>query len=316
MLVFGPVPSRRLGRSLGINNIPPKICTYACIYCQVGRTTQLTTVRQKFYAPTDILDAVERKLEQARAANAAIDYLTFVPDGEPTLDLGLAQTIDRLRSLGHNMAVITNASLLWQAEVRAALQAADWVSLKVDGVSQTTWRKVNRPHGSLAVEKILAGIEAFAQSYAGHLVTETMLVRGVNDDAPGLQEVGAFLAQLRPVYAYLSVPTRPPAEGWVRAPDEATLHQAYQVFKTHLDRVEYLIHYEGSEFSVTSQVEEDLLNIVAVHPMREDAVLKFLARAGAATSVLDGLIEQGVLKRVAFAGHWFYVRNFSRVVED
>ncbi|HSL41575.1 MAG TPA: radical SAM protein, partial [Desulforhopalus sp.] len=111
LMIFGPVPSRRLGRSLGINNIPPKICSYACLYCQVGRTTRMTIDRQEFFRPEEILAAVQAKLEETAQAGEPVDYLSFVPDGEPTLDINLERTIALLRPLKIPIAVITNTSL-------------------------------------------------------------------------------------------------------------------------------------------------------------------------------------------------------------
>jgi wyosine [tRNA(Phe)-imidazoG37] synthetase (radical SAM superfamily) len=181
MIAFGPVPSRRLGRSLGINNIPPKICTYACVYCQLGRTIKMRVERNAFYEPEEILQDVRDKVEKARGAGEAIDYLTFVPDGEPTLDLNLGRAIDLLKPLGIKIAVITNSSLMWHEDSREALMQADWVSLKVDAVREDIWRRVDRPHGTLQLASIQDGILGFAKTYTGHLVTETMLVEGIND---------------------------------------------------------------------------------------------------------------------------------------
>jgi wyosine [tRNA(Phe)-imidazoG37] synthetase (radical SAM superfamily) len=136
MIAFGPVPSRRLGRSLGINNIPPKICTYSCVYCQVGRTHKLQVERRPFYEPQEVLRDVRAKVEKAREAGEPIEYLTFVPDGEPTLDVHLGQEIELLRPLGLPIAVISNTSLIWRQDVREDLMGADWVSLKVDAVEE------------------------------------------------------------------------------------------------------------------------------------------------------------------------------------
>ena len=136
MFAFGPVPSRRLGRSLGINNIPPKTCSYSCVYCQLGRTSQLIANRQAFYKPKEIFKEVRRKVDEAISRNEKIDYLTFVPDGEPTLDINLGEEISLLRQIGIPIAVLTNASLLWREDVREDLLKADLVSLKVDSVNQ------------------------------------------------------------------------------------------------------------------------------------------------------------------------------------
>ena len=310
MLVFGPVPSRRLGRSLGINNIPPKTCSYACVYCQVGRTTQMEIVPREFYAPAQIQEAVVKKLEQTRAAGATVDYLTFVSDGEPTLDRNLKQEIGALHTLGHKVAVISNASLIWREDVRKALMEADWVSLKMDAVRESVWRKVNRPHGRLSLDAILEGARSFADDYEGELVTETLLVQGVNDVTDSLKATAEFISTLHPSRACISAPTRPPTETWVRAPGEDVLHRAYQIFSDHIDNVEYIISYEGDDFSVTGDVETDLLNITAVHPMREDAVFAFLQKAGAEETVLESLLENGFLIRVQHEGQWFYLRRF------
>ena len=141
---FGPVPSRRLGMSMGINNIPAKACTYACIYCQVGRTMLLTRNRCEFYEPEKIYQAVQKKVAKALESGIKTDYLTFVPDGEPTLDVNLGKTIDLLKPLGIPIAVITNSSLMWRTDVRRELAKADWVSLKMDAFEDGIWRRIIR----------------------------------------------------------------------------------------------------------------------------------------------------------------------------
>ncbi len=309
MIAFGPVPSRRLGRSLGINNIPPKNCSYSCIYCQVGRTLQMQVERRAFYEPEEIVAAVQEKVARTERAQEPIDYVAFVPDGEPTLDVHLGREIDLLKPLGIPIAVISNASLIWRKDVRRDLMAADWVSLKVDASDEQTWRQVSRPHGSLRLGSILDGALAFASVYRGTLVTETMLVAGVNEGEKQIGEVARFLARLQPSTAYLSIPTRPPAEVWARAPDEAALNRAYQILSQKVDRVETLTGYEGDAFAFTGDLEEDLLSITAVHPMREEAVSAFLARAGAGWSVVQRLVAERELVEVEHTGHTYYLRK-------
>jgi wyosine [tRNA(Phe)-imidazoG37] synthetase (radical SAM superfamily) len=309
MIAFGPVPSRRLGRSLGINNIPPKICTYSCIYCQLGRTIKMQVKRRAFYEPEEVLQDVHDKVEKARGTGEAIDYLTFVSDGEPTLDVNLGREIEMLRPLGIKIAVITNGSLIGREDVREDLLGADWVSLKMDSTRRGIWRKIDRPHGTLRLDSILDGALKFTQAFRGELVTETMLVEGVNDDDDHIREVAGFLARLRPAIAYLAIPTRPPAEEWVQPPDEEVINRAYQIFSEKVNHVEYLIGYEGNAFAFTGDVEEDLLSITSVHPMREDAVSEFLARAGADWSVVHRLIAQDQLVESKYDGLTFYMRR-------
>jgi len=309
MIAFGPIPSRRLGRSLGVNNIPPKVCTYSCVYCQLGRTIKMQVARRPFYEPEEVARAVQEKVELAREAGEPVDYLTFVPDGEPTLDSNLGREIALLKPLGIPIAVITNGSLVWREDVRDDLMEADWVSLKVDSVQQDAWRLVDRPHGRLKLTSILEGMSEFAWGYGGKLVTETMLVMDVNDSGAPVGEVADFLARLRPDVAYLSVPTRPPAEEWAQSPTEGRINQAYQILRGKVERVEYLIGYEGNAFASTGNVRDDLLSITAVHPMREDAVSAFLVRAGADWSIVHDLLACGQLVETEYGGRRFYMRK-------
>ena len=309
MIAFGPVPSRRLGRSLGINNIPPKVCTYSCVYCQVGRTDTMQVKRCPFYEPEDIVKSVRKQVEKAIKKGEPIDYLTFVSDGEPTLDVNLSYEIDLLKSLGIKIGIITNASLIFREDVRADLMKADWVSLKFDSISKTSWRKINRPHRELELGSILGGMLDFSEIFRGKLVTETMLVQGISIDADILKEMADFLVRLNPAKAYLAIPTRPPADNWVRPPVPEEINVAFQVFREKLDQVEYLIGYEGNAFASTGNIEEDLLSITSVHPMRESAVIELLKKADKEWSKVDKLIAQGKLVETDYEGQKYYMRK-------
>jgi wyosine [tRNA(Phe)-imidazoG37] synthetase (radical SAM superfamily) len=158
----------------------------------------------------------------------------------------------------------------------------------------------------------MEGAVDFAKQYRGELATETMLVTGVNDGEEDLQAVAEFLARLQPDRAYLSIPTRPPAEPWAQPPSEQVVNRAYQILKKEVEQVEYLIGYEGNAFAFTGDVEQDLLSITAVHPMRQDAVSEYLARAGAGWQVVGRLVAQGELIQADHAGHTFYLRKLRR----
>jgi len=308
MITFGPVPSRRLGRSLGINNIPPKSCSYSCLYCQVGPTQQKEIAPRPFYAPEAIKQAVIQQVESVSSSGEQIDYLTFVPDGEPTLDSKLGETIELLRPLGYKIAVISNASLVWKTDVQHVLHKADWVSLKVDATDDTTWRHINRPHKDLRLGRMLDGIKSFANDYQGTLATETMLAQGINDSVASVTSVADFLEQLVPATAYLAVPTRPTSETGIVPPAERVINQAYQILSDRLPRVELLIGYEGNAFAFTGNAEEDLLSITAVHPMREEAVKAYLLKAGVDWELVLRLIEEGKLQKSEYQGSQFYLR--------
>jgi wyosine [tRNA(Phe)-imidazoG37] synthetase (radical SAM superfamily) len=268
--------------------------------------------RRAFYEPETVLRDVQDKVEKVGEAGETIDYLTLVPDGEPTLDINLGREIELLRPLGIKIAVITNTSLIWREDIRKELMKADWVSLKMDSVREETWRKVNRPHGTLRLDSILDGALEFASEFKGELATETMLVQGVNDGDDQIRDVAGFLAHLEPAIAYLAIPTRPPAEEWVRPPVEGVINRAYQILSKKVGPVEYLIGYEGNAFAFTGDVEQDLLSITSVHPMREDAVSEFMTRAGTDWTAVRKLVEQGRLIETEYEGHKFYMRKLCQ----
>ena len=309
-IAYGPVPSRRLGRSLGINNIPPKRCSYSCIYCQLGRTADMQIERKAFYEPLELARSAREKIKQVREQGESIDYLAFVPDGEPTLDINLGKEIELLRALGIKIAVITNSSLVWHEDVRQDLKKAQWVSLKVDAVTADIWHAVNRPNKHLKPDCILNGMLRFAESFQGELTSETMLVSGVNDDTHEVNKIAGFLAKLNPARAYLAIPTRPPAER-IEPASEQTLNAAYQTFSKKLSRVEYLIGYEGNDFASTGNAADDLLSITAVHPIREEAVTELLNRLGTNWEIVQKLINKGSLMELEYQGKKFYARKLT-----
>lgn len=313
-LAFGPVPSRRLGRSLGINNIPPKTCSYSCVYCQVGKTTNITVNRQAFYKPEDLSREIKRRIYEATIRNERIDYLTFVSNGEPTLDLNISKEITFLKQTGMPTAVITNASLLWRDDVKESLRKADFVSLKVDAVSEDLWRKVNRPHKDLRLNVVLEGIREFTEEFRGTVVSETMLIGNI-DYRDDFERIAEYLAELKKLNkAYIAIPTRPPKENWVESANEDVINVAFQAFSNKLGnkRVEYLIGYEGNAFASIGNVEEALLSITAVHPMRKKAVKKLLEKNNANWQVVEKLLGENKLVELKYKGNTYYVRRLPQ----
>jgi wyosine [tRNA(Phe)-imidazoG37] synthetase (radical SAM superfamily) len=302
MIAFGPVPSRRLGLSLGINNICRKVCTYSCVYCQAGRTYRKHTFRCTYHKPSEVLEEVLDKALEAKH----VDYLTFVPNGEPTLDSRLGVEIQLLKRLGIKVAVISNGSLMARQDVRRDLRLADWVSLKVDAVQEKAWCAVNRPHSALRIRTILDGMVEFGKSLEGELVTETMLVEGVNDGVEEIRRIADFLSVLNPSKAYLSIPTRPPAEKWVQPSSEDSLRRALLIVSEAIPNTELLASYEGNEFVATGDVEQDLLGITQVHPMRQDAVREILENASADWSVIERLLSEGRLIEIEYRNQHYY----------
>ncbi|NLI56211.1 radical SAM protein [bacterium] len=312
-LVFGPVPSRRLGKSLGINNIPPKICTYTCVYCQLGRSLKIEIERKAYYNPEEIFASVKNKIKKVKESKEKIDYLTFVPDGEPTLDINLGKEVDLLKEFDIPIAIITNSSLINRKDVVKDLLKFDLVSIKVDAISEFYWKKIDRPNHLLNLNSILNGIKSFDLIYKGILISETMVIRGI-DYKNEFEKIAIFLSSLKFLKkAYISIPIRPPAENWVEPPDEQFLNEVYYKFSKYLgDKVEYLIGYEGNAFYTSGNIKEDILSITSVHPMREDAIEKLLKNTNSDWKAIEELINDDLIKEVLYKGHKFYLKKFYK----
>ena len=209
--IFGPVPSRRLGRSLGIDVIPPKTCSYDCVYCESGPTTHLTVKRQAFIEPERVIQDL---LAYFQEHPGGADVLTFSSAGEPTLYEPLGELIREIKRQFRSLplVVLTNGSLLWDAAVRQALLAADRVVPSLDAVTETVFRNLNRPHPGLDLAVILEGLKAFRRDYRGQFHLEIMLVAGFNDEPEELKKMRPLIDLLNPDRVELNTVVRPPAE--------------------------------------------------------------------------------------------------------
>jgi len=310
MITFGPVTSRRLGKSLGINNIiSPKVCSYGCIYCQVGETVKKSIKRETFFQPETIYKKVEQHIQQLSKDNLP-DNLTFVSNGEPTLDINLRTAIKLLKKQGIPVAVITNASLMMLESVREDLFLADWVSIKIDAGDNKTWRVINRPYHDLNFDSILNGIEIFSRDFKGILCTETMLVKGINDSVENISNVSEFIEKLYPLKTYLSIPIRPPAFKSVKPPVAEVVTSAWQICNNKHITTELLTGFEGTDTGYTGNIYEDILNITAVHPLREDSIMELLLKNNADFQVVDSLIKQRLIKKVLYNNNKYYLREY------
>ena len=312
MNIFGPVPSRRLGQSLGINNIPPKKCSYSCVYCQLGRTSKMQIIRDVFYNPESLAKEAENKLNQLKRSGEKVDYLTFVADGEPELDINLGYEIDLLKKFGIKVAVISNASLIWDEQVKHDLAKADWVSLKVDAADESIWKKIDRPHGHLKLEEILKGIKEFSTGYKGKFVTETMLVKGINDSKDSLDQTADYIKELDTSISYILVPTRPPAENDVARPDIETIKSAFEIFTKAGIKTECITGDEGDHFIIEQDVVNGLLDIASVHPIKQNVLEKLLKENNCKWDIINKLLERDILESYTYENNTFYVRKISK----
>ncbi|XRP97282.1 radical SAM protein [Methanocaldococcus sp. 16A] len=310
-IAFGPVPSRRLGKSLGINNIPCKFCSYDCIYCQVGRTIDKTIERRAFYNPEDIFKSVKEKIN--KLSNEKIDYLTFVADGEPTLDINLSKDVEMLRDFDIPIAIITNSSLIWKEDVRNDLLNFDLVSFKIDSAEEKIWKEINRPHENLNLNKILEGIISFRDNYKGELITETMILGNIRYTEESIIKTAEFLKELNPDRCYLNIPIRPPSEKYIKPPKIELINKILAIFNeiVGIDKVELLGKFEGNEFVFSENVEEDILAITSVHPMREEVIKELLNKANISFDIIEKMVNEGKLIKLEYNGEIFYMKKIK-----
>lgn len=321
--VFGPVPSRRLGNSLGVNNIPPKHCSYACVYCQLGSPQHVLSERRPFKDPLEIATVIAGRVDELDRQGALPDFVTIVPDGEPLLDSGIGTLLTELQKIKRRnprcreivrprIAVITNGSLLHHAETRRELRTADWISVKVDAPDDALWRKIDRPSRNLDFDTVLEGLRAFREEFTGFLATETMLVSEVNDDTDTLRSLASLISTIKPDISYLSIPTRPPAEEWVSAPEEERILQAYRIFADAQLKVELNTGYETGSFGITGKLEDDVLSTAAVHPIPEPALKEMVVAAKETWKTVESLLKRNLLLRKEYRGRTFYLTNLKR----
>ena len=214
--LFGPVPSRRLGRSLGVDLIPRKTCPFDCIYCEVGRTTDKTVARQE-YREEAILAELSDYLRQGPPE---LDYITLAGSGEPTLNLGLGRIIGHIKALTATpVAVLTNGALLYLPEVREELKDADLVLPSLDAAREETFRAINRPLPDYPLSRLLEGLKACRREYAGRIWLEVLLLRGLNDSEADLEALRLALRTIRPDKVQLNTAVRPGVEDYARPLD-------------------------------------------------------------------------------------------------
>jgi wyosine [tRNA(Phe)-imidazoG37] synthetase (radical SAM superfamily) len=271
--VFGPVPSRRLGQSMGIDPVPLKTCNWNCIYCQLGRTIPLKNVRGEFFRREDILAETEQALASHKPGE--IDWVTFVGSGETTLHTGIGWLLRQVKSLTDiPVAVITNGSLLYLPEVRCELSPADAVLPSLDAGNIKLYRKINRPPPELSFKRLVYGLVAFRKEYHGKLWVEVMLVRGLNDTEAALHEIATLLRSIQPDEVHILQPDRPPVETWVQPSDEEGLVRARAI----LGDIARVIHPSSGFFDLsgTESLIDAIVGIIIRHPMREDELIKTL----------------------------------------
>lgn len=309
--VFGPVPSRRLGRSLGIDPVPLKSCNWNCVYCQLGRTVPLVGERGELAPAAEIVQEVHAALQAHRPGE--IDWITLVGSGEPTLNDRLGWMIRKVKAMTDTpVAVITNGSLLYRADVREELRAADAVLPSLDAGTSSLYCAINRPHPWFTFDRLLDGLESFRREYAGKLWIEVMLVKDLNDGEAALEGIAAILSRIHPDEVHLSLPLRPPAEPWVEPADQFGLERAESILGA-VSRILPPIP-KGTELSGSDDLVEAIIGVISRHPMEEGDLLETLGRYAPAEirDVLSKLGTSGRAQVVTRSGKRFWSSSAVR----
>lgn len=313
--VFGPVPSRRLGLSLGIDTIPLKTCNWNCVYCQLGRSKPLINERKDYYPREEILAEVREALITHKPGE--IDWVTFVGSGEPTLHASLGWLIRHVKGITDlPVAVITNGALLYLPEVRHDILPADAVLPSLDAGDAKLYCQLNRPHPEITYERLLEGLTAFRHVYKGKLWIEVMLVRGLNDTEDALRAIAAKLDKLKPDEVHINLPMRPPVETWVQLPDEEGLMRASAI----LGDIARVVHPAEGTFDLSGfdNVLDAVVGIITRHPLPQEELEGTLSQwmPGRVEQLLVDLETSGRAQVVERFGVRFWVATPSYFPDD
>ena len=303
--IYGPVPSRRLGNSLGIDPIPSKTCNYQCIYCQLGKTTNFTNERKDFSPKEEIIKEME---ESINLNKNEFDYITFVGSGEPTLYKSLGDLILKAKELSEKpICVITNGSLLHHEDVKDELIFSDVVLPTLDAGDEKLFIKINRPHPSIKFEKMIQGYIDFRKEFKGKFWIEIMLMKGINDSKEELLKIKNKLDLIKPDRIDINVPIRPPTESWVQIPDKSVIPILNDVFGEYNN-----INFpERGKFSVfSSNFEMELKNLLERHPMKQEQIIEtFYSKKFKEQDILlqlNILASQNKIKKVNYNNQTFW----------
>jgi wyosine [tRNA(Phe)-imidazoG37] synthetase (radical SAM superfamily) len=299
--LYGPVPSRRMGLSLGISPIPSKYCNYSCVYCQLGKTKHMTNDRREFFALEDILLEAKEYINN----NLEFDVITIVGEGEPTLYSKLGELLENLKKLSDKpIAVITNGALLYDSKVRDELYQADIVLPTLDAFDERSYRKINRPYGKITYEIFFKGLQEFSKNYKGQLWLEVMLVKGINDSEKALVKLKEKLGQIEYDKVYINVPARPPAEKWVEMPKTESIKMALEILGGI--SIESLVS-EGF-YSEIKDDYEAILSIIKRHPMNNFEIKTFLEQRKSIDirKIFEKLDKNDKIEKIEYKGYITY----------
>jgi len=301
--LFGPVPSRRLGVSLGIDLVPYKTCSFDCVYCECGKTTNKTIKRIEYVPTHEIINELKTYLDK----NPELDYVTFSGAGEPTLHNGIKQIIDFLKqNYQYKVAVLTNASLFYDKKVRMEIKNADLVKPKLDAGSDEIFKKINRPHENLNLNKIINGLIEFRKEYPGKIYLEIFIIPNLNDTTTELEKIKDIVKKINPDKIQLNTLDRPGTEKWVMPAEKKKLDE----IASFLD-AEVITEFSSRKKikSFSKDIEENIISTLRRRPCTSRDLSEILGiHQNEINKYIQELIETGKIKsKVEERGTFFMI---------
>lgn len=304
--IYGPVPSRRMGLSLGVSPIIDKKCNYSCVYCQLGRTSNMVYKRKEFIPLEDIIFELKEHLKK----NVKIDVVTIVGEGEPTLYSRLGELIVKIKKLTDKpVAVITNGSLLYDESVKKELKNADIVLPSLDAYSKEVYKKIDRPHGNIIFEKVINGLIDFSKEFNGELWIEIMLIKGINDSKESILKFKEILKEINYQRLFINTPVRPPAEKWVEKSENSSIKRACEILNG--TSIETILS-TGFDSNIHDDYEA-ILSIIKRHPMNQYELKTFLEKRKSHKiyETIEKLDKDNSVSRVKYMGYITYrIKNY------
>lgn len=301
--IFGPVLSRRLGLSLGVDLLPQKICTYDCIYCECGRTVIKTEEIKEWVPAEEIIEEVKEYLKE----NSNIDYITITGSGEPTLHSKIGFIIEEIKKITSiPVAVLTNGSLLYRKEVREALKNADVILPSLNAISEKTFRAINRPTPHLIPPKIIEGLVALRKEYKGKIWLEIVFVKGINDSDEEILKLKEVLEKINPDKIHLNTVVRPPAEEWAKP---LTFEEMERIKRILGEKAEIVMPEKEKRDKIeNAPFEREIEEMVKRRPVTLEELLKiFKIDREEISEILNSLLKKRKIRKENFEGKEFFM---------
>jgi wyosine [tRNA(Phe)-imidazoG37] synthetase (radical SAM superfamily) len=302
---YGPVPSRRLGRSYGVDIVPFKVCTLDCVYCQLGKTTD-RTIERKDYGP---IEPVLAELRETLTEGLEADFITIAGSGEPTLNLRLGELIDGIKKITDiPVALLTNGTLLYKEDVRAECAKADVVMPSLDAGDEQTFQRINQPHNDISIENLISGLCAFREEFAGRIWLEVFFVEGLNTDAEQIAKIRDAIELIRPDKVQLNTAVRPTADADIKRPDAEKLQAIAARLGTKCEVVAdfSLSHHDRG----LENKAEDVLSILKRRPCSLNDICSGLGIGrNEALKYVTGLEHKGIIHSEKKDGRIFFKVN-------